>query len=740
MVSALIVEAISYQTSWTVLGQSTEPHDADAMWVESSAINLTNAVGLGFRFNVTVWLNITSTNVAFYQIALRFNSTQLQCVRAGYTGDTTSQFMSGHATCAPSPVINNVTGGVLAYEGCNGLDYVPAPHVGSLIWIEFQVAALASPGRTLTSKLDISSEYPNNTWVWDQDLNTISITAYDSNYSITYQTADRMSVSPSIVSPTNDETVGTRFNVTISLDVAENVFAYQVVMHYDRTELMCVDANVTGYTTSRFMTGHVANSTVSIDSPPYGNGSVLVAETCHANDSIQGPQSGTLFWIEFQILQTPGTNQTLNSTFDISTEHDLNNTFVLDPSSNYLAFTSYDGTYEFVGPIVVSTPAGTNVAVAPTQNVNITFANITMEGFTTLSSAQPATPQFASVVCDQITTNASYSGNITLQFAYNLGLSLQDQQAAKIWLWNSSATCWVDITTEVNTTSHTVSGVSPHLSMFGVTCDLGISGDLGVTGTTTVSIPSAPSAPPHGLTALNFYQINTTKSLSAPINLSLGYNYVNIPPEEEIFTRMWMWNESSASWVDITTGVNTADHTVYGSAPHLSMFGVTSLPQPPDGIMVASASCPKTVVCQSYSANVSVTVSNHGNFPQTNLNVYLFCNTTLLPTMYQIVELDPGAQETLNFTWNTTGFAKGNYSVSTYSHRIGWVYVSMVGDVNGDGKVDGKDLGWVAWCFGSYPGAPPPMSWNPNADINNDGKIDGKDLGIVAWHFGEPHP
>jgi uncharacterized protein (DUF2141 family) len=64
----------------------------------------------------------------------------------------------------------------------------------------------------------------------------------------------------------------------------------------------------------------------------------------------------------------------------------------------------------------------------------------------------------------------------------------------------------------------------------------------------------------------------------------------------------------------------------------------------------------------------------------------------------------------------------------------------MVGDVNGDGKVEGKDLGGVAWCFGSYPGAPPPMSWNPNCDTNNDGKIDGKDLGIVAWHFGEPHP
>jgi len=390
----------------------------------------------------------------------------------------------------------------------------------------------------------------------------------------------------------------------------------------------------------------------------------------------------------------------------------------------------------------VLTPTGTNVTVTfPAQNASVTFASVTSQGSTILYEAEPPNSLFPSVVCDEITTTATYSGSITLQLGYSpSGLSVQDQQAMKIWLWNESANCWIDITTSVNTTSHVVFGLSPHLSMFGVTSNLGITGDLNVQGTTTVSIPSAPPAPPHSLAALNYYQINTNKSLSAPISLSLAYNYGNIPPEEEIFTQMWMWNESSASWVDITTGVNTTSHMVYGSAPHLSMFGVTSLPQPPGGVTVSSANCPKTVVCQGYGANMSVTIRNQGGSPHTNFNVSLYCNTTLLPTTYQIVELDPGAQIILNFTWNTTGFAKGNYSISTYSHRIGWVYVAMVGDVKGDGKVDGKDLGLVAWCFGSYPGAPPPMTWDPNADINNDGKIDGKDLGTVAWHFGEPHP
>jgi hypothetical protein len=54
--------------------------------------------------------------------------------------------------------------------------------------------------------------------------------------------------------------------------------------------------------------------------------------------------------------------------------------------------------------------------------------------------------------------------------------------------------------------------------------------------------------------------------------------------------------------------------------------------------------------------------------------------------------------------------------------------------------VDGSDLIVVARCFGSWPGAPPPMRWNANCDINNDGFVDGSDFIIVARHFGETSP
>lgn len=57
-----------------------------------------------------------------------------------------------------------------------------------------------------------------------------------------------------------------------------------------------------------------------------------------------------------------------------------------------------------------------------------------------------------------------------------------------------------------------------------------------------------------------------------------------------------------------------------------------------------------------------------------------------------------------------------------------------IGDLNGDGKVDMKDLGIVALAFGSYPEHP---RWNPDADINQDGVVDINDILIVLSHFGQ---
>jgi parallel beta-helix repeat protein len=61
----------------------------------------------------------------------------------------------------------------------------------------------------------------------------------------------------------------------------------------------------------------------------------------------------------------------------------------------------------------------------------------------------------------------------------------------------------------------------------------------------------------------------------------------------------------------------------------------------------------------------------------------------------------------------------------------------LVGDINGDGKVDIQDLVLFIKAFGSYPTHP---RWNIEADLNNDSKVDIKDLVLIIKHFGEHYP
>jgi hypothetical protein len=169
-------------------------HNADSMWVEPSTVyyTLSNAT-LGSRFNVTVWLNITSRNVFAYQVAMHYNRTLLRCTAVGFTAGGTSQFMQGHSVFQPPSAIDGEllgNGSMMAMETCRGTDSIPAPRVGSLIWIEFEIVALPQftgdppQGETLTCMLDISSENPGNTRVVDENVEDIPITAYDCAYKI----------------------------------------------------------------------------------------------------------------------------------------------------------------------------------------------------------------------------------------------------------------------------------------------------------------------------------------------------------------------------------------------------------------------------------------------------------------------------------------------------------------------------------------------------------------------------
>jgi len=182
------------------------------------------------------------------------------------------------------------------------------------------------------------------------------------------------------------------------------------------------------------------------------------------------------------------------------------------------------------------------------------------------------------------------------------------------------------------------------------------------------------------------------------------------------------------------------------------MVVVTSSPAVPDIAVTNVITCkdgclPMPVVGQNYSTHVNVTVSNEGEFPETfNLSAYV--NSTEIGR--QEVTLDFEETTTILFTWNTTGFVEGNYTIWAYAWPVpsetdtvdnnftnGIVHVGLAGNVNADGKVDMKDIGICSMAYGATPGHP---KWNPNADVNDDHKVDMKDIGIACKNYGKTDP
>jgi parallel beta-helix repeat protein len=64
------------------------------------------------------------------------------------------------------------------------------------------------------------------------------------------------------------------------------------------------------------------------------------------------------------------------------------------------------------------------------------------------------------------------------------------------------------------------------------------------------------------------------------------------------------------------------------------------------------------------------------------------------------------------------------------------ILVRMPGDINMDGKVDGRDIAIASMAFGSFPEHP---RWKPIADENEDNRIDVTDIALVCKNFGKTY-
>jgi parallel beta-helix repeat protein len=381
-----------------------------------------------------------------------------------------------------------------------------------------------------------------------------------------------------------------------------------------------------------------------------------------------------------------------------------------------------------------ATPAGKNVTITYATGAVVTFSNVTSSGTTTLAGTQPPTTALTGApnsLFVSFQTNATYHGNVTLSFKYNpVGLTLAEQEAMRIWLWNTTSNAWRDITTYVNTTTDTVYGVSPHLSVFGITCTLSLLGSNSQTIQTVIQTPSSPPPGlPTSLEALAYYNVTAIAQYSKPVTVQLAYNTSAISPQQAMLLQMWLWNTTSNAWVKIPTRVDTTDGLVIGVSPHLSVFGITTLQPFPAGITMVGAACSKTVVGKGYNVAINVQIQNQGTSTQ-SFTVFVCANTTVIYSE-QISNLAP--QKLANVTFEfTANLAYGNYSINACGQPIKWVKVTIPGDVNGDGVVNIRDGALIGEYWGiTVPPAP------ANVDVGGFGVINIRDGAIVGANWGQ---
>jgi hypothetical protein len=164
-------------------------------------------------------------------------------------------------------------------------------------------------------------------------------------------------------------------------------------------------------------------------------------------------------------------------------------------------------------------------------------------------------------------------------------------------------------------------------------------------------------------------------------------------------------------------------------------------------VAVTGVDISRTSVGVGYSTDIDVTVQNQIG-PDEDVTVTVYANSQVIGT--QPLFLPSGSSNSLPFTWNTTGEAFGNYTISAYASPVsggnnttnnpyigGWVAVTIPGDLNADFKVNLEDLVLLALAYGSTPGAP---NWNPNADIDGNGIVGLSDLVLLALHYGQHFP
>jgi hypothetical protein len=164
------------------------------------------------------------------------------------------------------------------------------------------------------------------------------------------------------------------------------------------------------------------------------------------------------------------------------------------------------------------------------------------------------------------------------------------------------------------------------------------------------------------------------------------------------------------------------------------------------GLALERVALPSNEIYEGWVFGINATVKNTGGYVE-SFNITAYYGDAVVATCF-VGNLTVGKNYTASLTWNTSSLRQCQVNdvkaeaISTETsgnnaYSFGVVKVKMVGDVNGDGKVNILDIAAVATGFGRKIGD---TGYKLNYDMNLDYVINIVDISLSAKNYSKTCP
>ncbi|MCJ7423031.1 hypothetical protein MUP01_02020 [Candidatus Bathyarchaeota archaeon] len=702
----------------------------------------TNTTSVGYRFNITIWFNDPAAVYA-WQVRLNYNATLLNCTGAWQPSWDTTYLFYGKTTVKPVPSFT--AGSVLIADTLMGAGSVSASGYKKLAIIELQIVRAPVFG-DLSCVLNMDNV---DTYWLDEDLNEGVLIKTNGNYKYsgppitTTIYVDPARIADPLLTPSHNFTVNINISDAISLYSCTFRLGFNgTIIHATAAQLgSFFPPSITPIVVINNPTGYVefTASLVPPDLPASGN--------------------GTLATIDFHV-ETQG-NTTLH----------LYNVGIFDNTNQSLPVgETRDGYFNnaLIAKLYVDPPEIIDPTLVPPKTFEI---HIMLDDVENLYGYE---------------FNMSYNKDVLtcLYIIINDALN-ETNYTPDTQISNSKGFVWARVlyyppatplTTYTPVALATICfrvkslGATPlHLHDANLadpdgnpiaheTSDgfvMTVIRDVAVTSVTPNRDWAYAGWPVNiEVVAKNLGNVSETFNVSAFCNETLIQTVLvaGLPPNTESnFTITWDTTGVSAGMYQISANATTVPFEI-NLTNNVYRDGYVAIFTVKRDVAVTNVDPGTDFTYQGRTINITVTAENLGEITE-SFNVTAFYDGTPIGTI-GVVNLTAATAANLTFSWNTALITPcHNYTISAeaslvpYEYNVtnnaftdGTVKIRFVGDIDGDGKVDVRDVAIASAAFGSYPGHP---RWDPRADITGpiylvpDLRVDTRDVAMISKNFGK---